>query len=133
MRHGSALACARGAGRGGELSSARGRAAEGREEGERERKNKMENEKGKWKMKKKKGKRERRERERLAPALIAATTAGPVGHAQRSRARTRPQGKGSGVWRSDVWNIVRFRDLVQGFKSILELNDENFWKKCFNA
>ena len=30
--------------------------------------------------------REKRERERFAPALIAATTAGPVGHAQWSRA-----------------------------------------------
>ena len=30
----------------------------------------------------KKGEREKRERERFAPALIAATTAGPVGHAR---------------------------------------------------
>ena len=61
-----------------------GRGEGGRREGEEKengkRKGKMENEK-------KKGKREKRERERLAPALIAATTAGPVGHAQRSRAR----------------------------------------------
>ena len=42
--------------------------------------------------------REKRERERFAPALIAATTAGPVGYAQRSRARAdEATGKRSGV------------------------------------
>ena len=76
----------------------------------------MEKEKGKWKMKKKKGKeREKRERERLAPALIAATTAGSVGHAQRSRARAdKATGKGVGGWKSDVWNRQRFQEL--GFR-----------------
>ena len=54
--------------------------------------------KEKEKGKKEKGKeREKRERERLAPALIAATTVGPVGHAQRSRARAgEATGKGVG-------------------------------------
>ena len=68
----------------------------------------MEKKKGKWKMKKKKkGLREKRERERFAPALIAATTAGPVGHAQRSRARV---DEATG----DFWNRARFREL--GFR-----------------
>ena len=49
-------------------------------------------------MKNEKEKLEERERERLAPALIAATTAGPVGHAQRSRAHAdEATGKGVGV------------------------------------
>ena len=65
------------------------------------------------KEKRKRGReREERERERLAPALIAATTAGPVGHAQRSRMRAdEATGKGSGGWKSDVWNRERFREL----------------------
>ena len=75
----------------------------------------MEKEKGKWKMKKKKGK----ERVRLAPALIAATTAGSVGHAQRSRARAdKATGKGVGGWKSDVWNRERFREI--GFRVLGE-------------
>ena len=62
--------------------------------------------------------REKRERERFAPALIAATTAGPVGHAQRSRARAdEATGKGVGGRKSDVWNRERFWEL--GFR-ILE-------------
>jgi hypothetical protein len=121
--------------RGGELSSAWGRAAEGREEGERERKKKMEKEKGKWKMKKKKkkGKREKRERERFAPALIAATTAGPVGQAQRTRARAdETTGKGVGgleIGRLEQRNFPRIR--VQGFRRILSSTMKSFWKKKY--
>ena len=66
-------------------------------------------------MKNEKEKGEERERERLAPALIAATTAGPAGHVQRSRARAdEATGKGVGGWKSDVWNRERFREL--GFR-----------------
>ena len=61
-------------------------AEEGEGEGRREEKEK---EKRKWKRKgKKEKKREREKREReIRAALIAASTAGPVGCAQRSRAR----------------------------------------------
>ena len=55
----------------------------------------MENEK------KEKGEREKRGRERFAPALIAATTAGPVGHAQRSRARA---DEATGKWVGGLGN-----------------------------
>ena len=75
-------------------------------------------EKRKWKKKrkrkkKKKGKKEKREME-IHAALIAASTAGPVGRAQRSRAHADEAiGKrGRGCWRSDVWNRERFRELV---------------------
>ena len=90
-------------------------------------------------MKKKKGKRERRERERererLAPALIAALTAGPVGHAQRSRARAdEATGKGVGgleIGRLEQRKIPGIR--VQGFRRILSSTMKFFWKKCFSA
>ena len=84
----------------------------GKENGKRKGKNGKE--KGKRK-KKKKGKEREREKGRLAPALIAATTAGPVGHAQRSPARAdEATGKGVGGWKLDVWNRERFREL--GFR-----------------
>ena len=69
----------------------------------------MENKKEKGK-----GKGGRRERGReIRAALIAASSAGPVGRAQRSRARAdEATGKrGRGCWRSDVWNRERFREL----------------------
>ena len=88
----------------------------------------MEKEKGKWKMKKKKGKREKRERERFAPALIAATTAGPAGHVQRSRARAdESTGKGVGwleIGRLEHRNIPGTR--VQGFRRILSSTIKSF-------
>ena len=61
--------------------------------------------------------REREEREReIRAALIAASTAGLVGRAQRSRTRAdEATGKrGQGCWTSDVWNRERFREL--GFR-----------------
>jgi len=81
---------------------------------------KIEKEKEKMEKKREKGKRKReREREReIRVALIAASTAGPVGRAQRSRARAdEATGKNGGVggcWRSDVCNGERFREL--GFR-----------------
>ena len=84
-------------------------------------------------MKKKKGKgeREERERERLAPALIAATTAGPASHVQRSRARAdEATGKGVGwleIGRLEQRNIPGIR--VQGFSRILSSTMKSFWKK----
>ena len=81
-------------------------------------------------MKKKKGKRER-----FAPALIAATTAGPVGHAQQSRARadeaTGKGGRGLEIGRLESRKIPGIR--VQGFRRILSSTMKFFWKKCFSA
>ena len=99
---------------------------------------KIEKEKEKMEKKREKGKRKReREREReIRVALIAASTAGPVGRAQRSRVRAdEATGKRvAGCWRSDVWNRARFRDL--GFRvsggfwcSTMKI----FGKKCFSA
>jgi len=58
-------------------------------EGGREERRKKKNGERKWKKKKKENEKEKGEEreERFTPALIAATTAVPVGHAQRSRAR----------------------------------------------
>ena len=81
-------------------------------------------------MKKKKGKRER---ERFAQALIAATTAGPVGHAQRSRARAdEATGKGVGwleIGRLEQRKIPGIR--VQGFRRILSSTMKSFGKNIF--
>jgi hypothetical protein len=68
----------------------------------------------KWKNGKEKEKE--REGEEIRAALIATSTAGLVGRAQRPRARAdEVTGKrGRGCWRSDVWNRERFREL--GFR-----------------
>ena len=74
-------------------------------------------EKGKGKRKKRKREREREESEReIRATLIAASTAGPAGRAQRSRvhANEATGKRGRGCWRSDVWNRERFREL--GFR-----------------
>ena len=76
-------------------------------------------EKGKKEKRKRGREREERERERereIRAALIAASNAGPVDRAQRSRVRAdEATGKrGRGCWKSDVWNRERFREL--GFK-----------------
>ena len=82
--------------------------------------------------KKEKGEeREKRERERFAPALIAATTAGPVGHAQRSRARadeaTGKGGRGLEIRRLEQRKIPRIRG--QGFRRILSSMMKSFLEK----
>ena len=86
------------------------------------------------KMKKKEG-REKRERERFAPALIAATTAGPVGHAQRSRARAdEATGKGVGgleIERLEQRKIPKIR--VQGFRRILSSTIKSFLEKKYSS
>jgi len=119
----------------------------GRNEGEGKKKNgekekkmekKMEKEKEKWKRKgKKEKKREREKREReIRAALIAASTAGPVGRAQWSRVRAdEATGKrGRGCWRSDVWNRESFRELgFRVFSRILSSTMKSFWKKKFSA
>ena len=76
-------------------------------------KRKMEKMEKKMEKEKENGKeREKRDRE-IRAALIAASTAGPVGRAQRPRARAdEVTGKrGRGCWRPDVWNRERFREL----------------------
>ena len=84
----------------------------GKENGKRK-KRKNGKEKGKRKIKRE-IEREERGRE-IRAALIAASTAGPVGHAQRSRVRAdEATGKGVGGRKSDVWNKERFREL--GFR-----------------
>jgi hypothetical protein len=93
-------------------------AEEGEGEGRREEKEK-EKKKIKWEKKRKKKEKgnEREEREReIRAALIAASIAGPVDRAQRSRVRAdEATGKrGRGCWRSDIWNRERFRKL--GFR-----------------
>ena len=107
--------------RAGESGRGEGGRREGEEKENGKRKGKMENEK-------KKGKREKRESERLAPALIAATTAGPVSHAQRSRARTDEAtgkgGRGLEIGRFEQRKIPGTR--VQGFRGFLSSTMKSF-------
>ena len=103
-------------GSGAEEGEGEGRKERGRgkkKNGEKERKwkkRKNRKEKGKRKIKRN---RERERETEIRVALIAASTAGPVGRAQRLRVRAdEATGKrGRGCWRSDVWNRERFREL----------------------
>ena len=75
------------------------RAGKGEREGRGRRRKKEKG--GKWKKKKKKRRRERKRESERAPAIFAAATAGPVGHA---RCVVRSDGDARGARRKGRWN-----------------------------